>query len=254
MAGPPNIRLYVPGPYGAGLAPVLNRDQAHYLFGVMRRKAGDIIGVFNGTDGEWQAEITDISRKAVTIRLVSRVRPQRQLPDLWLCFAPLKKARIDYLAQKATEMGAAVLQPVLTERTMINRVNVDRLRTNAIEAAEQCTLTTVPEVTDPVKLEQLLDNWDPRRHLMFCDETASDQHSAAETLRNFVPGEPWGILIGPEGGFSPLEVDMIRDLPNAVPVSLGPRIMRADTAIVAAMAVWQAILGDWQNRISIIGK
>ena len=247
MSDHPNIRLYAPGTYGSGLELALSREQAHYLYGVMRRKTGDLAGVFNGHDGEWAAEIILISRKAVQLKLLRQIRPQATAPDLWLCFAPLKKARIDYLAQKATEMGASVLQPVFTERTNVGRVNQERLRSNVIEAAEQCTLTAVPEVHAPVKLEQLLENWDPARKLMFCDEAITPGASVTEVLGAYTPGEPWAILIGPEGGFSPQEADMIKAASGVVTVSLGPRIMRADTAIVAAMAVWQAILGDWQD-------
>jgi len=247
MADFPRIRLYVPADYAPGADLDLSPEQAHYLHGVMRRKPGDRLGAFNGRQGEWRAEITRISRKSATLRLDQPIRPQATLPDLWLCFAPIKKARIDYLAQKATEMGAGALQPVITARTEARRVNVGRLSANVIEAAEQCTLTALPEVREPLSLEALLADWDPARHLMFCDESASSGRSAAGVLGALERGGKWAILTGPEGGFTADEAAAIAALPSAVPVSLGPRIMRADTAIVAAMAVWQSILGDWQD-------
>jgi 16S rRNA (uracil1498-N3)-methyltransferase len=245
MSKLPKIRLYLPGVYepGATLSP--DDSQIHYLANVMRQKAGDVVGIFNGTDGEWAADIVDIGKRSCSLRLTERVRAQREPPDLELLFAPVKKARIDYLAQKATEMGARVLQPVMTAYTNAERIKVERLQANVVEAAEQCTLTFVPQVRDPHPLGRCLDGLDRGRKLLFCDEGGAPTPQRA--LAPFKRGEPWAILIGPEGGFSPEERAMIRTLPQTVPMSLGPRIMRADTAVVAAMAAWQSALGDWHE-------
>lgn len=238
------IRLFVTGDLAPGAAVALDADQAHYLFTVMRLGLGAPVTVFNGRDGEWHAEVVEAGRKAG--RLVARDpgRAQRHPPDLWLLFAPIKKARTDFIVEKATELGAARIQPVFTRLTASERIRPDRLRAHAIEAAEQCGETAVPEVAEPAKLDAVLAAWDPARRLMFCDETR-DARPAAETLSAAPPG-PWAILTGPEGGFAPDEATRLRALPYVTPVTLGPRILRADTAAVAAIALWQATLGDWR--------
>lgn len=238
------IRLFVTGDLSPGAEVVLEAPQAHYLFTVMRLGPGARVAVFNGRDGEWLAEVVDAGRKSG--RLVARDpgQPQRRPPDLWLLFAPIKKARTDFIVEKATELGAARILPVFTRRTASERLRPDRLRAHAIEAAEQCGETAVPEIAEPARLDAVLAAWDPARRLMFCDE-ARDARPAAEALAAAGPG-PWAILTGPEGGFAPEEAARLRDLPFVTRVTLGPRVLRADTAAVAAIALWQASLGDWR--------
>ena len=238
------IRLHLDAPLAPGAEVELARDQAHYLVSVMRRGRGDRLLVFNGRDGEWLAEIAEAGRRGGVLRLVDPVREQDSLPDLWLLFAPVKKARTDFIAEKACEMGCRRLVPIFTRHTNSERVKVERLRAHAVEAAEQCGLLSVPEVAEPVALDRLLDGWDPARRIFFCDESGTGA-PAAEMLRNADPG-PWAVLIGPEGGFAPDEAARLRALPFAHAASLGPRILRADTAAVAALALWQATLGDWR--------
>ncbi|MEL7465362.1 MAG: 16S rRNA (uracil(1498)-N(3))-methyltransferase [Pseudomonadota bacterium] len=240
----PKIRLYVECVLAAGSEAPLTREQAHYLANVMRLKAGDEVALFNGRDGEWRAAVAKIGRREAVLALTSKLREQSEPPDLHLLFAPIKKARTDFIAEKAAEMGARALRPVFTRFTNSERVNEDRLRAHGVEAAEQCGLLSVPEVLPAMRLDRLLDEWDPNRRIMFCDETA-DHGAAAESLRE-AGGGPWAILIGPEGGFAPEEVARLRAAPFATPVSLGPRILRADTAAVAAMTLWQSVLGDWR--------
>jgi 16S rRNA (uracil1498-N3)-methyltransferase len=237
------IRLFVKAGLGAGVAVTLGRDQAHYLFGVMRLRSGDTVLVFNGSDGEWLAGVAEAGKRAGVLVCRNRIRPQFPPPDLWLAFAPVKKARTDFIAEKACEMGCRRLIPVFTRFTNSERVNADRLRAHAIEAAEQCGLLSVPEVAEPVTLVTLIEEWAPERRLLFCDESGAGAPAMA-TLRAAGPGS-WAILIGPEGGFSPDERDRLAALPFAHGVSLGPRILRADTAAVAALTLWQAVLGDW---------
>jgi 16S rRNA (uracil1498-N3)-methyltransferase len=240
----PKVRLHVNDPLGAGLEVALGRDQANYLFNVMRLGEGDAIAAFNGRDGEWRAVVSEAGRRRGALVCAERLRPQGAAPDVDLLFAPLKKARTDFVAEKATEMGARRLVPVITRRTNAERVNVDRLRAHAVEAAEQCGILTVPEVAEPAPLAAVLDNWDPARRLMFCDESR-DAPTAAVALAAAGPG-PWAVLVGPEGGFDPDEAARLRAADFATPVSLGPRVLRADTAAVAALALWQAALGDWR--------
>ncbi|MGB0507644.1 MAG: 16S rRNA (uracil(1498)-N(3))-methyltransferase [Pikeienuella sp.] len=237
------IRLYVDAPLAAGASVALQRDQAHYLGGVMRRQVGDQIALFNGQDGEWMAEIGHINKRAAALSCTEQSAPQTSPPDLWLLFAPIKKARTDFIVEKAAEMGARRIQPVFTQHTNAERVKPDRMRAHAIEAAEQCGGVFVPEVADPAKLSAVLSDWDTSRRIMFCDETATNSDAQA-ALKAAGPG-PWAILIGPEGGFSAEEIKRLRAMDHATPVSLGPRILRADTAAVAALALWQATLGDW---------
>lgn len=235
------IRLFVDHPLGAGQSVPLDRDQAHYLFGVMRQSVGDGVLLFNGTAGEWLAEVAQAGKRGGELRVREQTAPQMDPPDLWVFFAPIKKARTDFIVEKATEMGAARILPVQTEFTNSERIRQDRLQAHAVEAAEQCGGTFVPEVAEMQKLDRLLDHWPPDRQLMFCDEAEA---GARRALSNASTG-PWAILIGPEGGFSDRERARLSTLPQAHVISLGPRILRADTAAVAAMTVWQQALGDW---------
>ncbi|MGY9005312.1 MAG: 16S rRNA (uracil(1498)-N(3))-methyltransferase [Alphaproteobacteria bacterium] len=241
-------RIFVEDPLESGQSLGLKPTQAHYLRHVLRLSAGDTIAVFNGRDGEWRATIAGFGKGWASVDVIDQSRPQTPEPDLWLLFAPIKYARIDYLAQKATELGASVLQPVLTARTSVSRVNTDRLAANAIEAAQQTGRLSVPEIRAPLGLKTALEGWDETRRLMFCDESGSGA-PIAEALIATKPGasqsNPWAILIGPEGGFDITELDALKKLPFVTPVSLGPRLLRADTAAVAALACWQAVLGDW---------
>jgi 16S rRNA (uracil1498-N3)-methyltransferase len=238
------IRLHVAADLGVGQEVVLDREQAHYLFGVMRRAVGDSLRLFNGRDGEWLAEIVAGDRRGGRLRCVEQTMAQSVPPDLWLLFAPVKKARTDFIAEKACELGCRRLVPVFTANTNSERVNTERLRAHAVEAAEQCGLVSVPEVAEPVALTALLERWPADRQILFCDETGP-RPPAAEVLRRADAG-PWAVLTGPEGGFSPDETLMLYKNPAAHAVSLGPRILRADTAAVAALALWQAMLGDWR--------
>ncbi len=237
----PKIRLYVQHPLGEGQPVELDRDQAHYLFGVMRLTAGAEVALFNGVDGEWRATVETAGKKAGILVCAEQTAPLRVPPDLWLLFAPIKKARTDFIVEKAAEMGARRIMPVQTEFTNSERIRQDRLQAHAVEAAEQCGGTFVPEVTDLQRLDRLLADWAPARRLMFCDEARVGQ---AVTLAEAAPG-PWAILIGPEGGFSDAERDRLHTLDYTFSVSLGPRILRADTAAVAALTLWQNALGDW---------
>lgn len=241
------IRLYIHDTLSAGAIMALPKDQSHYLATVMRAKTGDMVTVFDGRTGEWQADITGIDRRQVTLSVLHRIKEQQTEPDLWLAFAPIKKARLDFVAQKATELGVSRLIPVMTRRTIVDRVKTDRLAANAIEAAEQCERLTVPEIGEMVSLEKLLANWPSDRSIMFCDEDLSGMpaHKAlANKASKSAPGA-WAILIGPEGGFDDHERRLVRAHPNCITVSLGPRVLRADTAAMAAISLWQSALGDW---------
>lgn len=240
----PKIRLYVTSGLGPDRTVDLERAQAHYLGNVMRQGAGDRVALFNGRDGEWVAEIVELGRKGGRLECRDLLRGQGRLADLWLCFAPVKKARTDFIAEKACEMGCRRLVPVITRFTNAERVRTDRLAAHAIEAAEQCGLTAVPDVAEPVSLSRLLDDWPAERRLMFCDESGGGA-PAADVLRE-VGGTSWAVLTGPEGGFAPEEAERLRGMEAAHAVSLGPRILRADTAAVAALTIWQATLGDWR--------
>lgn len=235
------IRLFVDAPLGAGTEVTLTREQAHYLFAVMRLGPGGRVALFNGRDGEWQAEVVEAGKRAGRLACHSRSAPQGTPPDLWLVFAPIKKARTDFIVEKAAELGVRRIQPVFTRFTNSERLNTDRLRAHCIEAAEQCGGTTVPELAEPVTLAQLLADWPADRALVFCDESR-----AARPLHRIAPPAPAALLIGPEGGFSPDEAARLRSMPGVTPVTLGPRILRADTAAAAAIAVWQSAAGDWE--------
>jgi 16S rRNA (uracil1498-N3)-methyltransferase len=239
-------RLFVDAELASGATIALERDQSNYLGNVLRLAAGDSVLVFNGRDGEWQAEIAGRKRPD-TLAIVKQTRPQDSLPDLTYAFAPLKHARLDYMVQKAVEMGASRLQPVLTRFTQVTRVNGERMRANVIEAAEQCGILSVAEVAEPVPLERYLASRDAARLLIFCDEAAE----VANPLRALEQGAAEGgidVLIGPEGGFAEEERARLLRERRILRLSLGPRILRADTAAVAALALVQAALGDWRGR------
>ncbi len=241
------IRLYVEHPLGAGQSVPLNRDQAHYLFGVMRLTVGGAVALFNGRDGEWQATVAKAGKRGGVLALNTQSAPLQMPPDLWLLFAPIKKARTDFIVEKAAEMGAARIVPVQTDFTNSERVRQDRLQAHAVEAAEQCGATFVPEVTGLQKLDRILADWPEGRQLMFCDEAAIGAPSGMADIAATHSAKPWAILIGPEGGFSDAERTRLRALPFTHIISLGPRILRADTAVVAAITLWQHALGDWQQ-------
>ena len=222
------------------MALVLDGPQANYLANVMRLKPGDPARLFDDRTGEWLGEVTDAGKRSIALRLTTKLREREAVPDLWLLFAPLKKGPIDWLVEKATELGAARLQPVITNRTIVERTNIERLRAHTIEAAEQCDRTALPELAEPLKLAALLKDWDAARMLIFADE------SGGAPLTQIAKPGPAAILIGPEGGFTPQERELIRATPGAVGVSLGPRILRAETAAAAAIAAWMTIAGDWR--------
>jgi 16S rRNA (uracil1498-N3)-methyltransferase len=237
------IRLFVDAALGAGQSVDLTRDQAHYLFGVMRLGPGGRVALFNGHAGEWAAEVTEANKRGGRLTCLGQSAPQLDPPDLWLVFAPIRKARTDFIVEKAAEMGAARILPVQTDFTNADRIHRDRLQAHAVEAAEQCGGTYVPPVADLQKLDRLLDTWPEERRIMFADESLVGQSSALGA--DMARGAPWAIFIGPVGGFSEPERKRLRAMPQAHPVSLGPRILRADTAAVAALTLWQSALGDW---------
>jgi 16S rRNA (uracil1498-N3)-methyltransferase len=252
------VRLYVDHPLGPGQPVPLTGEQAHYLFAVMRLARGDAVLVFNGRDGEWRAVVDEAGRRAGMLICAERTQPLRLPPDLWLVFAPLKKARTDFIVEKAAELGAARILPVATRHTNADRIRQDRLQAHAVEAAEQCGGTFVPEVAEMQPLDRLLDRWPADRRILWCDEHLAGRASALTGLLagpgdharqgGRAPAGPWAILIGPEGGFAEAEQTRLRAMPQAVPVGLGPRILRADTAAVAALTLWQAALGDWTGE------
>ncbi|MCC6518580.1 MAG: 16S rRNA (uracil(1498)-N(3))-methyltransferase [Tabrizicola sp.] len=235
------IRLYVDQPLAPGQAVRLSPDQAHYLTGVMRLAAGAPILLFNGRDGEWRATLAEASKRGAIATPDAQTKPLHLPPDLWLLFAPIKKARTDFIVEKAVELGAARILPVQTRHTNSDRIRQDRLQAHAVEAAEQCGATFVPEVTDLHHLDKLLAQWPTDRRLYWCDETALGQPATLALAQG-----PAAILIGPEGGFSADEAAKLRGRANVTALSLGPRILRADTAAVAALTLWQAACGDWR--------
>ena len=241
------VRLYMDQPLEKGCHITPSSDDAHYMLKVMRMGVGDHVALFNGKDGEWLTTITAATKKSLTLTVDEQLRPQQNGLDVWLVFAPIKKARLDFIAQKATELGVSGIRPVMTRRTNVGRLKDERIWANAKEAAEQCERLTVPEVMPSCSLEELIAEWDPSRKLMFCDEELSGlaAHDAlGQVARKGLAG-PWAILIGPEGGFDDEERALIRKQSFAVPVHLGPRILRADTAAIAALSIWQVALGDW---------
>lgn len=242
----PGPRLYVGAALDDGAEIGFAAGQRHYLENVMRQSPGDHIRLFNGRDGEWLGEVTALGKRSGMARAVERLRPQTEGHDLWLLFAPVKRARTDQIAEKATELGVSVLWPVLTQNTNVARVNLDRLRTRAIEAAEQCDRLTVPEVRQPVPLADVLVAWpDDRRLLQFDESGGGNTVVDALPTTAIVPSD--ALLIGPEGGFSASELDGLRNLPFVTAITMGERILRSETAVIAALACWQALCGDWRG-------
>lgn len=238
-------RLHVEETLSAAHEIELSREQAHYLTGVLRLAAGDAVRAFNGRDGEWLAYLATVSKKIVSLRCERLVAEVKLPPDIDYIFAPLKHARLDYVVQKATELGVRRLRPAMTSRTVAERVNLARMRANVIEAAEQCNLVHVPEVLGPEKLERILASWEKGRSLVYCDETKSAENPLASLK---VLKAPSAVLVGPEGGFTDEEKSLLKAQAFVVSVSLGPRIMRADTAAIAALTLVQAMAGDWGNH------
>jgi len=237
------IRLFVPHDLAAGAPLALDAGQSRYLAAVMRKGVGDELLLFNGRDGEWRSKITAVTKRAVAVRAEALARPQAMGPDLDLIVALVKRGRLETIVEKAAELGARRVRPVITERTNADRARVERLTAIATEASEQTGRLDAPTICEPIKLEKLLQAWEPGRRLLFCDE-AGDAPPVLEALAG-QPAGPWAVLIGPEGGFSPRERAALRALPHATPASLGPRILRADTAAISALSLWQAALGDW---------
>ena len=240
-------RLFVDAPLAEGARITLSREQANYLLNVLRLAAGDSVIIFNGIDGEWRAVLADTGRKAASLDVTQAIRAQEAGPDIHYLFAPLKHARLDYMVQKAVEMGASRLRPVLTRRTQAQRVNLERMRANVIEAAEQCGILTIADIEEPLTLEKALAQWPQDLLLVFCDEDASMADPVAALRQRAAPGAPIAVLIGPEGGFDPSERALLMRMEQTLAISLGPRILRADTAAVAALALVQAAVGDNRN-------
>lgn len=242
-AWPPDStpRLYVSTTLALGTILPVDGTQAHYLASVMRLKVGDPVLLFDDQTGEWLGEAREVRKRDVTLEIVQHMRAREPVPDLWLCVAPIKKGRIDWVCEKACELGAARLLPVLTRRTIVDRLNLDRLRAHMVEAAEQCGRTALPSIAEPTKLTTLLADWPGERALFFADEQGGEPAATAMKANQ----GPAAILIGPEGGFTDEEREAIRATPGAIGISLGPRILRAETAAAAAVAVWMASAGDW---------
>jgi 16S rRNA (uracil1498-N3)-methyltransferase len=236
------IRLFVPHDLAEDAGLELDEGQSRYLAAVMRLSAGDELLVFNGREGEWRARVASVGKRAVALELVAQGRPQATGPDLDLVVALVKRARLETIVEKAAELGARRVRPVITERTNADHTRVDRLQAIATEASEQTGRLDVPQVLEPLKLEKLIAGWEAGRKLLFCDEAGDAQPLLAAVEE----GGPWAILIGPEGGFSPREREVLRALPYATPATLGPRILRADTAAISALTLWQAAVGDWR--------
>ncbi|HKG76236.1 MAG TPA: 16S rRNA (uracil(1498)-N(3))-methyltransferase [Beijerinckiaceae bacterium] len=238
-------RLFLDAPLETGGRVALDRAQANYLLNVLRLKGGDDVLVFNGREGEWRARLVETGRKAAELALAERTRPQTASPDLLYCFAPLKAARLDYMVQKAVEMGVGRLKPVFTRRTQAARVNLERMWANAIEAAEQCGVLSIPAVEPDEDFATALGCLEPERLIVFCDEDAPVANPVA-ALEQAGAAEKLAVIVGPEGGFDEAERSLVLGLPRVVRLSLGPRILRADTAAVAVLALVQAVLGDWR--------
>ena len=232
-------RLFVDLPLGPDAAPTIDGPAAHYLLNVMRMKAGDPILLFDNISGEWLAVTTDAAKRSLTLRIERQTKAIEQVPDLWLCFAPVKKSRLDWIIEKATELGVARLQPVITERTIVERVKRERLEAQVIEACEQCGRTALPVLGEPIKLTQLLADWPADRALLFADEAGGAPLSTVQAPA------PAAILVGPEGGFTTRERDLLRENTAVRRITLGPRTLRAETAAIAAISLWMAQHGDW---------
>ncbi|TQL17874.1 16S rRNA (uracil1498-N3)-methyltransferase [Zymomonas mobilis] len=237
-------RLYVDEKLLLEAVIVPDRAQAHYLISVMRFKMGSQLVLFDNMTGEWLGEVIEADRKHLQIKIIHHLNEKEAIPDLWLLTAPIKKGRIDWIYEKACELGVARITPVITQRTIVDRVNLERLQAHIVEAAEQCGRTSLSEVSEACSLKQILADWPEERALFFADETGGESMISAITQRK----GPAAILIGPEGGFTDQEREMIHQIQQAVPVSLGPRILRADTAAIAAAALWMATAGDWGKQ------
>jgi len=244
MTNKPRARLYLDVPLEDGGSVPLTKEQAHYLRNVMRFDLDEAVTLFNGRDGEWRGRVAELGKKAGVVALDEQVRSQADESDLWLLFAPIKKARLDFIVEKATELGASVLWPVVTQRTQSGRVNAERMVAQTVEAAEQCERLTLPDVREGCSLEAALQDWPKGRRLFVLDETGQGK-PVAETLASF-KGKPAAFLIGPEGGFAPDELEILRGHAAVISLSLGSRILRAETAAVAALSCWQGLCGDWQ--------
>lgn len=247
MAYKPRTRLFVQDGLADSAALILGRDRAHYLAHVLRLAVGASVALFNGRDGEWLAHVESLARNSAVMRIDRQLRNQTAEPDLWLVFAPVKRAPLDFMVQKATELGVSVLMPAITRRTVVERVKTERIAVNAMEAAEQCERLTLPAVDEPRPLAERLGDWPAGRRLLLCAE-AGDAAPIREVLEAGAADAPWAVLTGPEGGFDQTERDDMRKLDFVTAVSLGPRILQADTAALAALACWQSILGDWRRR------
>lgn len=234
-------RLFVEGPLAAGLSLKIEGGQAHYLAHVLRMKPGAPLKLCDDQTGEWLAEVSDVAKRDLSVQVIELLRPREVVPNLWLLAAPVKKARLDMVVEKACELGVALYRPVITRRTIVERMNMERLRATMVEAAEQCGRTALPLIEEAVKLSALIKEWPAERTLYFADETGG------VPLADVAKPGPAAILIGPEGGFDPEERDAIRALPQAMGVSLGPRILRAETAAIAALSIWMAVAGDWRS-------
>jgi len=245
-------RLFVAAPLSAGETVALDRNQSNYLGNVLRLAAGESVLVFNGRDGEWQARIAGRKRPD-SLEILTRTRPQDRLPDIAYVFAPLKHARLDYMVQKAVEMGASQLQPVLTRFTQVSRVNGERMRANVIEAAEQCGILSLAAVAEPMPFDRFVSQRQPQRLLVFCDEAAETTSPLGALQQGLSAADGIDILIGPEGGFAEEERTLLLRQSKTLRLALGPRILRADTAGVAALALVQAALGDWSAPDSKAG-
>jgi 16S rRNA (uracil1498-N3)-methyltransferase len=239
------IRLFIAHDLARGAKIALDEGQSRYLAAVMRLAVGDELLVFNGRNGEWRAAVASLGKRAVSLEVGIQTRPEARGPDLELVIALVKRARLETIVEKAAELGAARVRLVITERTNADHTRLERLQAIATEAAEQTGRLDVPEIIEPVKLDRLVADWPAGRRLLFCDE-AGEALPALAALTD-QPNVPWSVLIGPEGGFSPAERQRLRELPFAVPATLGPRILRADTAAISALTLWQAALGDWRS-------
>ena len=242
-------RLHVPDALAGGQALGLDPQRAHYLRSVLRLNRGDHVAVFNAEHGEWRAEIEGLGKGWASLALLQQRREPAPGPDVELVFAPIKRARLDYMVEKATELGVAVLQPVFTQHTDVSRVNTERLAANAREAAEQCERLNVPEVREPTGFRKLIADWPSERRILLCTESGRAPPIVEVLTRHGDAGaaaqaQPWAILTGPEGGLHPSELDALMKLPFVAPAGLGPRVLRADTAALTALACWQAWLGD----------
>lgn len=253
-------RLYIDGPLHSGLPAPLTAEQVHYLKNVLRRAEGDALRLFNGKDGEFAAKIIELKKKMGAAQVGEKTREQEAEPDLVLYFAPVKRGALETIVQKAVEVGVAALQPVITERTVAPKLNIERLQAIATEAAEQCGRLTIPSVGEPIKFAKLFEDWPEDRRLLFCDEAGDDEEEewggregralpVLEALKSVDSNsEGWAVLTGPEGGFSAGERRELRTKPYVTPATLGPRILRADTAAIAALVLWQGALGDWRKN------